>query len=111
MTRTRIISAIAAAFIAAATAAPAFAGGEAKNEGPFTRPVAVQPTSAGEPKNELPFTSAGQDRPTITVTSTRDGFSWLDAAIGAAAGAGLTCAGAGLAAFAWATRRSAAHAQ
>ena len=111
MTRTRIISTVAATFIAAATAAPALAGGEAKNEGPFTRPVTVQQASAGEPKNELPFTSAGQTRPTITVTSTHDGFSWVDAAIGAAAGAGLTCAGAGLAAFAWATRRSAAHAQ
>ena len=56
MTRTRIISTVAATFIAAATAAPALAGGEAKNEGPFTRPVTVQQASAGEPKNELPFT-------------------------------------------------------
>ena len=53
MTRTRIISTVAATFIAAATAAPALAGGEAKNEGPFTRPVTVQQASAGEPKSSL----------------------------------------------------------
>jgi len=110
VTPTRITSTIAAVFIAAAAAGPAFAG-EPKNEGPFTRPVTVQVASTGEPKNEQPFTSAVQDRPTIAITTTHDGFSWLDAAIGAAAGAGVTCAGAGLAAFAWATRRSAAHAQ
>jgi len=48
----------------------AFAGGEPKNQRPFTRPVATRSTQSmqhqlranppiqGEPKNELPFTRA-----------------------------------------------------
>jgi hypothetical protein len=73
--------------IAAAAATPAVAAGEPKNQPPFTRPV--------------------QSPPTVVVTNPDDGFSWVDAAIGAAAGVGATCAAGALAALAWTTRRTA----
>jgi hypothetical protein len=107
----RITSLVAAVMIAGATAAPAFADGERKNEGPFVRTVAAQPFVSGEPKNEPPFTGPVQQPPTVIVTDTRDGFRWVDAAIGAAAGVGATFVAAGLAAVALGTRRKAAAAQ
>lgn len=110
MISTRITSLVAAVMIAGATAAPALADGERKNEGPFVRTVAAQPFVIGEPKNEPPFTGPVQEPPTVIVTDTRDGFRWVDAAIGAAAGLGTTFVAAGLAAFALARRRRAAPA-
>jgi hypothetical protein len=110
MIRTRITTTIAAVMIAAVSAAPAFAGGEPKNDGPFVRPVA-QSIVSGEPKNEAPFNGTVQEPPTVVVTTTGDGFSWIDAAIGAVAGIGATCVAAGLAVFALGTRRNAAAAQ
>jgi hypothetical protein len=111
MISTRITATVAALVIAAVAAAPAFAGGERKSEEPFVRTLAAQPFVSGEPKNEPPFISPVQDPPTVVVTSTDDGFSWVDALIGAAAGVGATCLLGGLAAFALATRRRAAPAQ
>jgi hypothetical protein len=107
MIRTRMLSALAAGVVAATTAAPALAGGERKNESPFVRPVGTQ-SLTGEAKNQPPFNGTVQVPPTIVVTSTHSGFSWLDAAIGAAAGVGATCATGALAALAWTSRRTAA---
>jgi hypothetical protein len=107
----RITSTLAAVVIAAVSAAPALAGGESNSEGPFVRSVATQSIVSGEPKNEPPFNGTVQEPPTVVVTTTGDGFSWLDAAIGAAVGIGATCVAAGLAAFALGARRNAAAAQ
>jgi hypothetical protein len=111
MISTRISSVVAAVVIAGASAAPAVAYGERKNEAPFVRAAATQPFVSGEPKNQPPFTGPVQEPPTVIVTDTRDGFRWADAAIGAAAGVGAMFVAAGLAAFAWGTRRKAAAAQ
>ena len=54
--------------------------------------------AGGEPKNEPPFT-----RPVVVVASSRSGFSWRDGAIGGLGGVGITLAGAGAL---LATRRS-----
>jgi hypothetical protein len=76
-TSTSIRVATAAMIVAGALSPVALAGGEPKNELPFTRPVGdraltqVQPSGAqvgvGEPKNQLPFT-----RP---VTEASDGIA------------------------------------
>ena len=87
----RILATITAAVVAAGTAAPALAGGEPKNQPPFTGPV------------ETPAT--------VVVTSGHSGFSWGDAGIGAAAGIGATCAAVALGALALTTRRGTAPAQ
>jgi hypothetical protein len=110
MIRTRILSALAATVIAATTATPALAGGERKNESPFTSPAVTSSALTGEAKNRPPFSGSVQPQ-TIVLANAHDGFSWLDAAIGAAAGVGATCATGALAAFAWTARRSAATAQ
>ena len=107
MIRTRILSGLAATVIAAASAAPALAAGERKNESPFIRTVATRSVVTGEAKNRPPFNGPVQSPPTIVLTNTHDGFSWLDAAIGAAAGVGATCATGALAALAWTARRTA----
>jgi hypothetical protein len=63
----KIATTFAAVVCVAAAAAPALAGGEPKNQPPFTRPIAVR-VSAGviaaptagptsEPKNQPPFTA------------------------------------------------------
>ena len=83
MTSTRIISVVAALVIACASAAPASAWGERKNQVPFVRTVVTHPFVSGEPKNEPPFTNS-------------------------AAGLGLALVAAGVAAFAMTSRRHAA---
>jgi hypothetical protein len=108
MIRTRITTIVAAVVIAAASAAPALAYGERKNEAPFIRSAVAALPVSGEPKNEPPFTNPVGEQPTIVLADTSDPFSWIDALIGAAAGVGITCAAAGLGAFAWASRRNAA---
>jgi hypothetical protein len=72
---------------------------EQKNEAPFTRLVLVrrpQPTVSGEPKNGLPFTAAAVPA-TVAVASPDSGagFSWADAALGAALGVSLSAGAAG----------------
>lgn len=91
---------------AATLAASASAGGEPKNEWPFTRPVGnratqavassssvKQPVIQGEPKNEPPFTRPA----TVIVQSSGGGFSWTDAGIGLMAGIGIAASAAGVA--------------
>jgi hypothetical protein len=116
MTAKHLTTFLATAIVAASLSASAFAGGEPKNEWPFTRPVAdrapaqvVQAKSApteirGEPKNQPPFTTPVVQGTTIVATSGR-GFSWLDGAIGAAAGVGLVFVGLGSVLLARTTRR------
>jgi hypothetical protein len=94
---------LAAVALAAAAilAQSALAGGEPKNEWPFTRPVAerspqaaghraTEPPIQGEPKSEAPFT-----RPATVVVSSAGGFDWTSGGIGAAGGLGAALAGAG----------------
>jgi len=93
---------LAAAAAAATLAGTAAAGGEPKNQWPFTRPVGERspqaaphstaggPAIQGEPKNEPPFT-----QPTTVVITSGSGFHWADGGIGAAAGIGITLAGTG----------------
>jgi hypothetical protein len=83
----------------------ALAGGEPKNETPFTRPVAprsaqaaTQPTVRreqpiqGEAKNQLPFTRPA----TVVVAKTGEsGFDWTAGGLGAIAGVGIALTGAG----------------
>jgi hypothetical protein len=89
---------------AAILAGPAFAGGEPKNEWPFTRQVDLRAAQAatrstakpaamitGEPKNEPPFTRAA-----TMIAQSGSSFSWPDAGIGLIAGIGLAATGAGL---------------
>jgi hypothetical protein len=94
--------AAAALAVTAILAQTALAGGEPKNEWPFTRPAAErspqaakhQPTDVvvqGEPKNEVPFTRPA----TIVVNGDAGGFDWTSGGIGAAAGVGAALAGAG----------------
>jgi hypothetical protein len=101
----RITSTIAAGVVAAALAAPVLAAGEAKNESPFNRPAEEQPFVQGEPKNELPFTAPQGVHPTLVIGTTDAGFSWADAAIGAAAGVGALSIVGGLAVLTLASRR------
>lgn len=90
---------------AAVLAHSALAGGEPKNQWPFTRPVgdrAPQSTQVessavgtrGEAKNQLPFTRP-VSQPTTIVVQSGGGFSWTDGAIGLAAGIGVAISGAG----------------
>ena len=103
MQLTHLIGATAAGLAAVAVIAQgAFAGGEPKNEWPFTRTIAPRSTQAaahtaasdpiiqGEPKNEPPFT-----RPVVVVANSSSGFSWRDGALGGLGGVGITLAGAG----------------
>lgn len=103
MTHAQLLRTIAAGLGAAALFAhSAAAGGEPKNEWPFTRPVGrttqavphhssqQAPVIQGEPKNEPPFT-----RPVTVVVSSGGGFDWTDGGIGAAAGIGIALAGIG----------------
>jgi hypothetical protein len=82
----------------------ALAGGEPKNQWPFTRPVGARTPQAvaaqrqqadaviqGEPKNEPPFTRPA----TVVVSSGSIGFDWTSGGIGAAAGLGAALAGTG----------------
>ena len=110
MIGTRITSLVAAVMIAGTIAAPSFAYGERKNDGPFVRAVASQSVVSGEPKNQAPFTGPVEQPPTVIVTDTPNGFRWVDAAIGAGAGVGLVFVAAGLAALALGTRRRTASA-
>ena len=88
---------------AATLAASASAGGEPKNQWPFTRPVgdrapqaaaasrpAPQPVIQGEPKNEPPFT-----RPATVIVASDSGFHWADAGLGLLAGVGIAASGVG----------------
>lgn len=100
MTSKHLIAALTIGITLAVSAAPALAGGEPKNEPPFTRPASDRaPTVVvrhqtltqvprGEPKNELPFT-----RPvgvaTVVAGSSSGSFNWTDASIGAVVGLGL----------------------
>ena len=100
--RTTIVSLAGAAILGQS----ALAGGEPKNQWPFTRPVADrsaqaaahpaahhEPAIQGEAKNELPFTR----RATVVVSaSDATGFDWTAGGIGAAAGIGLALAGTGV---------------
>ncbi len=114
MQLTHIIrSTVVAGLAAGVLAASAAAGGEPKNEWPFTRPVVArvaqaatvtrstaQPVIQGEPKNEPPFTRpvatvAADTNPATVVIRSSEGFSWSDAAIGLAAGMGIAAAVAG----------------
>ena len=84
----------AATVFVALTAVPfALAGGEPKNELPFTRVVsapAAPVRAAGEAKNELPFTRPVTTvPPSLVVVQAPTGFRWVDAAIGAVAALGL----------------------
>ena len=98
--RTTALVAVAAALLAQ----PALAGGEPKNELPFTRPVATHelqgttrqtktsdPVIQGEPKNELPFTRPVAE-PATVVVQTAAGFDWTDGALGLVAGVGIALA-------------------
>lgn len=81
----------------------ALAGGEPKNQWPFTRTLdnrstqgvarstVPAPMSQGEMKNEAPFVRPA----TIVAAGSGGGFSWTDAAIGGVAGIGVALAGAG----------------
>jgi hypothetical protein len=106
----RGIIALAGAALFAQTAA---AGGEPKNEVPFTRPVVqttpqspsrlqVEPAIQGEPKNESPFAQTSG-----VVIVSRSGFDWTDGGIGAAAGFGIALSGVGLIALAHKSPRTA----
>ena len=87
-----------------ATSANALAGGEPKNQWPFTRPfgdgmsaqMGIRPASNvpphGEPKSELPFMRPGGAEPSTVVLATRGGFHWIDASIGAATALGIALA-------------------
>src|SRR5581483_12270714 len=98
MMTTKTLRPALVAIVASAALAPvAAAGGEPKNQPPFTQAVAtVVPGArlAAEPKNELPFTRSVAIPETIVVQAS-NGFSWVDAAIGAAAAIGLGAAGTG----------------
>ena len=100
---TRLIATTLAGLASSALLAQgALAGGEPKNEWPFTRHVdsrsaqaathqlQTEPAIQGEPKNEPPFT-----RPVVVAAATRSGFSWHDGAVGGLGGIGLAVAGAG----------------
>jgi len=99
-----IRSIVVALMVASVFAASASAGGEPKNQWPFTRPVGdrgtqaatpsrttVDPVIQGEPKNEPPFT-----RPVTVVVKSGAGFSWTDAGIGVLAGLGIAASLMGL---------------
>jgi hypothetical protein len=106
--RTQILrTSVAGVLLAAVLAQVAAAGGEPKNEPPFTRPVASRTSQAathstqatspliqGEPKDEAPFTRPVAQPATIVVKAS-NGFSWTDAVIGLIAGLGLATVGAG----------------
>jgi hypothetical protein len=109
MYRTQFLRSSAVAAVGAAVLAQtALAGGEPKNELPFTRPVVVaratqatpsvtqtSPEIRGEPKNELPFTRpVVTQQPATVVIQSSDAFSWTDGAIGLAAGVGVALSGA-----------------
>jgi hypothetical protein len=105
VTRTRVVrSSILTLVGAALFAQVAVAGGEPKNQWPFTRPVTqrspqaavhptarVEPAIQGEAKNEPPFT-----RPATIVVSSGSGFNWTDGGLGAAAGVGIALSAGGL---------------
>jgi hypothetical protein len=97
----KLTHALVAGIVAMTLAPAALAGGEPKNEWPFTRPVTndrapaqVATTSSsdvvpqGEPKNEPPFTRPVAEGATIVLRD-KNGFAWLDAAVGAIAGLGI----------------------
>ena len=103
--------------LSAVLAQVAVAGGEPKNEWPFTRPVvtrtsqaaahvarASSPVIQGEPKNELPFTRPVAQPATIVVQAS-GGFSWTDGAIGLVSGLGLAIVGVGATGLARGARR------
>jgi hypothetical protein len=86
----------------------ALAGGEPKNQLPFTRPSAERTTAQinavatathgliqGEPKNQIPFTAKTASQAAAIAVRTSSGFDWTAAAIGAAAVLGLMLAAAG----------------
>ena len=120
MTLTTKIQITVAGLVGAAILSPvALAGGEPKNDWPFTRSIAermpaqvqnsAQQVAAGEPKNQLPFTrpvssvsavessltglgEAKNDLPFTQAVSdgvSSGGFDWGDAGIGVAAGVGI----------------------
>ncbi len=104
MTLSRLVRTIVVSFAGAAVLGQAaFAGGEPKNEPPFTRPATVRSTQAaahparhepaiqGEAKNELPFTRPA----TVVVSNGAAGFDWAAGGVGAAVGIGLALAGTG----------------
>jgi hypothetical protein len=100
--------ALATVSLATAVAPAALAGGEPKNDSPFTRPALGHASTqvsrlaggtgvrvpVGEPKNEAPFT---QPVPSVTsiVVRSGGGFDWTDALLGAAAGIGAAVAAIG----------------
>jgi hypothetical protein len=92
------------AVVVAALAPSALAGGEPKNERPFTRPVQTRffaeafvaaaergLSVQGEPKNELPFT-----RPITLAAGSSSGFDWRSGGVGVVAGIGISLVGAGV---------------
>ena len=120
MTITTKIRIAVAGLVGAAILSPvALAGGEPKNDWPFTRTIAertpaqvqitAQQVARGEPKNQLPFTrpvsgvsavessltglgEAKDDLPftqSVSDDVTSGGFDWADAGVGVAAGVGL----------------------
>ncbi len=107
-------TAIVALALASVFAQAASAGGEPKNEWPFTRHVGQRTTQAvvstaqanppiqGEPKNEPPFT-----RPATVVVVSGHSFQWADTGIGAAAGIGIALSGLGALALARKSPRTA----
>ena len=109
-------SAIVALALASTFAQAAAAGGEPKNEWPFTRPVGQRTTQAvvatarvnppiqGEPKNEPPFTRPAT---AVVVVSGGHDFQWADTGIGAAAGIGIALSGLGALALARKSPRAA----
>lgn len=90
----RVVSAACVLVVATAIPASALAGGELKNEWPFTRRVVGYPAqSSGEQKNELPFTATVTNGPPSTSDS---GLGAIDPVlIGVVAGS-LTAAGTGV---------------
>ena len=93
MTRSHFIPVLVAFAAALVLASVTLAGGEPKNQMPFTRTVGATNTTslAGEPKNQAPFTlpATRMAIPTIATKQTQ-GFNWRDASYGAAAMAALS---------------------
>jgi hypothetical protein len=106
MTRTSLTRLTLVSLASAAIFVPtALAGGEPKNDAPFTRPATVrseqaaahptirqEPATRGEAKNQLPFTRPA----TVVIAKSSDtGFDWTAGGLGALAGFGIALTGAG----------------
>jgi hypothetical protein len=97
----RIVGTCASLVVAGTLVQSAFAGGEPKNQPPFTRPVGERTTQAangtlsvassirGEAKNEYPFTRI------VSASSSGSDVNWTDAVLGGLVGVSICIAGVG----------------